>query len=209
MVPGIRWIQLEECGTDHNRIDSQLNESKGFLELNGAAWMSQFGTPSPPRFTKPLIIQGLFYLAHATGVPFTWEIDMKLPSYLALSRHGVFYFRLTYRIGFALKEKRFSLRTKNPQEARFKATCLSAIMLKNKSRGRHEMAEQDFNTAEIIASGGLPSDRNTCQPSTGCLISSIFLRFQEETKSSWSLGHFFNNRFIKRVGKSCLCPATT
>ncbi len=54
---------------------------------------------------------------------------MKQPSHLAKSRHGVFYFRLTFRAGSAIKEKRISLKTKNPQEARFKSSCLSAIML--------------------------------------------------------------------------------
>lgn len=43
---------------------------------------------------------------------------MKLPSYLALSRHGVFYFRLTFLVGLARKEKRWSLHTKNPVEAK-------------------------------------------------------------------------------------------
>lgn len=43
---------------------------------------------------------------------------MKLPSYLALSRHGVFYFRLTFFVGSIRKEKRWSLHTKNPVEAK-------------------------------------------------------------------------------------------
>ncbi len=43
---------------------------------------------------------------------------MKLPSYLVLSRHGVFYFRLTYLIGTIRKEKRWSLHTRCPAEAK-------------------------------------------------------------------------------------------
>lgn len=43
---------------------------------------------------------------------------MKLPSYLALSRHGVFYFRLIFFVGSIRKEKRWSLHTKNPAEAK-------------------------------------------------------------------------------------------
>jgi len=38
---------------------------------------------------------------------------LKLPSHLAESRHGFFYFRLTFKLGGFTKEKRMSLRTKN------------------------------------------------------------------------------------------------
>ena len=43
---------------------------------------------------------------------------MKLPSYLVLSRHDVFYFRITYLIGSIRKEKRWSLHTRSPVEAK-------------------------------------------------------------------------------------------
>lgn len=46
------------------------------------------------------------------------EYGMKLPSYLARSRHGVFYFRITYLFNSIRKEKRWSLHTKNPIEAK-------------------------------------------------------------------------------------------
>ncbi|TXD06011.1 hypothetical protein FTI75_03530, partial [Burkholderia pseudomallei] len=62
---------------------------------------------------------------------------LQLPSHLAKSRHGVFYFRLTFRTAGATKEKRISLRTKNPQEARFKALCLS----RDNGRSQTEAAE--------------------------------------------------------------------
>lgn len=77
---------------------------------------------------------------------------MKLPSYLAKSRHGVYYFRLTFKFGAAVKEKRISLRTKNPQEARTKATCLSGIMAVRKQEQQREMAKDYLKTAENIAS---------------------------------------------------------
>ncbi|MCU6432555.1 hypothetical protein LPB67_02025 [Undibacterium sp. Jales W-56] len=58
---------------------------------------------------------------------------MKLPSNLAKSRHGVFYFRL---FGPAIqgvrKESRISLQTKNPTIAKEKSRLISAIMVKNK-----------------------------------------------------------------------------
>ena len=43
---------------------------------------------------------------------------MKLPSHLAKSRHGVYYFRLTVRKGTSTQEKRWSLSTRDPAEAK-------------------------------------------------------------------------------------------
>ena len=82
---------------------------------------------------------------------------LKLPSHLAKSRHGVFYFRLTFRVGAATKEKRISLRTKNSQEARFKAMCLSGIMAAQTHKKEQAMATNYLNTATSIAQG-LDSD---------------------------------------------------
>ena len=76
---------------------------------------------------------------------------MKLPSHLAKSRHGVFYFRLTFRDGGGTKEKRISLRTKNPQEARCKATCLSAIMATRQQHYQAAMSHDSILAAERIA----------------------------------------------------------
>ena len=77
---------------------------------------------------------------------------MKLLSYLAKSRHGIYYFRLTFfRSGFTTKEKRISLRTKNPQKARFKASCLSGIMAVQKREQQKAMDEVYTNTAASIA----------------------------------------------------------
>lgn len=83
---------------------------------------------------------------------------MKQPSHLAKSRHGVFYFRLSFRIGSAIKEKRISLKTKNPQEARFKSSCLSAIMLTRQWERQAAMEENKFKMAESIAGQGPDSD---------------------------------------------------
>jgi hypothetical protein len=69
---------------------------------------------------------------------------VKLPSHLAKSRHGVYYFRFSYRVGFALKEKRISLQTKNPQEARAKAVHLSLIMLHRRQMNSFVMQPEDF-----------------------------------------------------------------
>uniref|UniRef100_UPI0035B4B9CC site-specific integrase n=1 Tax=Hylemonella sp. TaxID=2066020 RepID=UPI0035B4B9CC len=53
---------------------------------------------------------------------------MKLPSYLAKSRHGVFYYRITVRRGAAIQEKRWSLNTRSPAEAKLKALYISAAI---------------------------------------------------------------------------------
>lgn len=81
---------------------------------------------------------------------FLWITTLHLPSHLAKSRHGVFYFRLTFRTAGTTKEKRISLRTKNPQEARFKALCLSGIMAVHQERRHRDMASDYLNTAEHI-----------------------------------------------------------
>lgn len=72
-----------------------------------------------------------------------------LPRHLTKSRHGVFYFRLSFRMGATTKEKRISLQTKIPQEARFKAMCLSGIMT---VRTQEQQRATDYlNTEESIA----------------------------------------------------------
>jgi hypothetical protein len=58
---------------------------------------------------------------------------MKLPSCLAQSRHGIFYFRLTYFVDSTRKEKRWSLRTKNPVNAKRMSLQLSAHLRNNHS----------------------------------------------------------------------------
>ena len=54
---------------------------------------------------------------------------MKLPSRLARSRHGVFYYRLQFQIETKRKELRISLQTKSPHIAKIKAFRISAMML--------------------------------------------------------------------------------
>lgn len=53
---------------------------------------------------------------------------MKLPSHLAVSRHGIFYFRLTVRCGSTTREKRWSLKTRDPAQAKIKALGISAAI---------------------------------------------------------------------------------
>ncbi|MDO9148803.1 MAG: hypothetical protein Q7U52_14280 [Hydrogenophaga sp.] len=53
---------------------------------------------------------------------------MKLPSHLVKSRHGVFYFRLTIRRGIKTQEKRCSLHTRDPAEAKAKSLYISAAI---------------------------------------------------------------------------------
>lgn len=83
---------------------------------------------------------------------------MHLPSHLAKSRHGVFYFRLTFRTGGVTTERRISLRTKNPQEARFKALCLSGIMTVRKQEQQRGAALDYLSTAGNIADQRPDSD---------------------------------------------------
>ena len=83
---------------------------------------------------------------------------MKLASHLAKSRHGIFYFRLTYRVGTARREKRISLHTKDPQEARLKAACLGGIMAARKHEEWRAMSMDNLNTAQGRASPGLGDD---------------------------------------------------
>ncbi|MBT9166623.1 MAG: hypothetical protein DDT25_01316 [Chloroflexi bacterium] len=53
---------------------------------------------------------------------------MNLPSYLVRSRHGVFYFRLTFREDGNIRERRWSLRTRSPSQARARALYISAAL---------------------------------------------------------------------------------
>ncbi|MCL1618918.1 hypothetical protein [Ralstonia pseudosolanacearum] len=87
-----------------------------------------------------------------------WITTLHLPSHLAKSRHGVFYFRLTFRTGGVTTERRISLRTKNPQEARFKALCLSGIMTVRKQEQQRGAALDYLSTAGNIAGQRPDSD---------------------------------------------------
>ncbi|MGA4371080.1 hypothetical protein ACI2UB_12955 [Ralstonia nicotianae] len=89
---------------------------------------------------------------------FLWITALHLPSHLAKSRHGVFYFRLTFRTGGVTTERRISLRTKNPQEARFKALCLSGIMTVRKQEQQRGAALDYLSTAGNIAGQRPDSD---------------------------------------------------
>jgi hypothetical protein len=56
-------------------------------------------------------------------------MPLKLPSRLALSRHGIYYFRLQFQLDSKRRERRISLSTNNPQIAKAKAIQISAMML--------------------------------------------------------------------------------
>lgn len=95
-------------------------------------------------------------MCFATGVPdrcpiFYGTPVLKLPSHLAKSRHGVFYFRLSTRVGSATRETRLSLRTKNPQEARLKAACLTGIMAAQEQERKKAMGEARIDAAQWLA----------------------------------------------------------
>jgi hypothetical protein len=59
---------------------------------------------------------------------FLGKHTLKLPSHLAVSRHGIFYFRLTVRCGSTTREKRWSLKTRDPAQAKIKALGISAAI---------------------------------------------------------------------------------
>ena len=105
---------------------------------------------------NPLIFNGFFLVCLGAGVPdrcpiFYGSPPLKLSSHLAKSRHGVFYFRLTLRVGATTKERRLSLRTKNPQEARFKALYLSGIMALRRQEQQASLARDCLDIAHNIA----------------------------------------------------------
>lgn len=54
---------------------------------------------------------------------------MKLPSHLAKSRHGIFYFRWTFTANGRVSEKRFSLSTRNPSVAKQMAMYIAFLMM--------------------------------------------------------------------------------
>src|SRR5450830_1656032 len=105
-------------------------------------------TPSPPGFTKPLILQGLFYLGFAHGGTHrgtsSLEVAMKLACRIQQSRHGVYYYRRQFSIAGIRKECRISLQTKNPTIAKEKSLLISAMIVKNKRGGCMQDDEQDI-----------------------------------------------------------------
>jgi integrase len=66
---------------------------------------------------------------------------MKLHSYLARSRHGIYYFRLTYWQAFARKEVRWSLKTRDPTAARMKAVHLSSVLARKRMGNTYDPAK--------------------------------------------------------------------
>ena len=78
---------------------------------------------------------------------------MKLPSHLARSRHGVYYFRFSTLIGTRKSETRLSLRTKNPTEAKAKAIQLSLIMMQLRNKADSFMTTDDKSGRAELPSG--------------------------------------------------------
>jgi len=56
-------------------------------------------------------------------------MPLKLPSRLVKSRHGLFYFRLQFKIESKRRERRISLQTRSSHIAKAKAIRISAMML--------------------------------------------------------------------------------
>lgn len=79
---------------------------------------------------------------------------MKLPSHLAKSRHGVYYFRFTYRVGSSIKEIRHSLKTRNPTDAKTRALYISSVLMGAKMSSGYD--PKRFN----------PNDPGTWPPET-------------------------------------------
>jgi hypothetical protein len=68
---------------------------------------------------------------------FLGKNTLKLPSHLAVSRHGIFYFRLTVRCGSTTREKRWSLKTRDPAQAKIKALGISAAIKATQMNSAH------------------------------------------------------------------------
>lgn len=105
------------------------------------------------------------------GVPFFGNTVLKLASHLAISRHGIYYFRLTFVSGEITREKRVSLRTKSPQEARLKASCLSAIMAASKHDKRKAMERETFSAAQLFAAD---------EPVDGSFLAQLLQKFDPQ-----------------------------
>ena len=92
---------------------------------------------------------------------------MKLPSHLAQSRHGVFYFRLTYFINSARKEKRWSLHTKIPAEAKRMSLLISAALRDNPTSHCEDICNSGHQNADACSTelihrmggGGMAEDK--------------------------------------------------
>lgn len=83
---------------------------------------------------------------------------MKLPSYLVKSRHGVFYFRLTVRNESGVHERRFSLGTREPHQAKLKALYISAEL-----KGSRVSTDYDPNKLNLDDLSTYPSDERLRQ----------------------------------------------
>ena len=81
---------------------------------------------------------------------------MKLPSYLVKSRHGVFYFRLTVRNESGVHEKRFSLGTREPHQAKLKALYISAELKGSRVSTNYDPKKLNLDDLSTYSSAVLP-----------------------------------------------------
>ena len=77
---------------------------------------------------------------------------MKLPSYLVKSRHGIFYFRLTVRNESGVHERRFSLGTREPHQAKLKALYISAELKGSKVSKDYQPKKINLNDLSTFPS---------------------------------------------------------
>lgn len=105
---------------------------------------------------------------------------MKLPSYLVKSRHGVFYFRLTVRNESGVHEKRFSLGTREPHQAKLKALYISAEL-----KGSRVSTDYDPNKLNLDDLSTYPSDERLRQEiAKGDAIAKALLDIKSRHQSS-------------------------
>jgi integrase len=79
---------------------------------------------------------------------------MKLPSNLALSRHGVYYYRIIYYVNSVRKERRWSLRTKNPLIAKGLSFKIGASLKFNNTEMNDDKYMAGYVTTFTNPSGG-------------------------------------------------------
>jgi hypothetical protein len=76
---------------------------------------------------------------------FHGKTAMKLPSHLAKSRHGVFYYRLVIRKGGYTLEKRWSLKTRDPAEAKMRALHMAVAITRAKMSSNYDRKQFNFD----------------------------------------------------------------
>lgn len=105
---------------------------------------------------------------------------MKLPSYLVKSRHGVFYFRLTVRNESGVHERRFSLGTREPHQAKLKALYISAEL-----KGSRVSTDYDPKKLNLDDLSTYPSDERLRQEiARGDAIAKVLLDIKSKHQNN-------------------------